>query len=189
MLYSCLLLWCCKCVIGTPQQKHLEIAYSPLVARDMILQQHAYKLCIVIDLVYNNQYWRMFHWPSSQGTLQVTELLVPIGYFCDGLEHIPPWFKPQLQLAQQATWFMHQLPLHPKMKFGLIHKISTSTQSHNEKPTYIALFSVASWRHPRNTLKKHANEIPKHSNDYFVYSDKYIHHDQDFCSGSWYNCL
>jgi hypothetical protein len=56
MLYSCLL-WCCKCVIGTPQQKHLEIAYAPLVARDMILQQHVYKLCIGIDLVNDNQYW------------------------------------------------------------------------------------------------------------------------------------
>jgi uncharacterized phage-like protein YoqJ len=54
-------------------------------------------------------------------------------YFCDGLEHIPPWFKHQLQLAQQATWFVHQLPLHPKMKFGLIHKISTSAQNHNKK--------------------------------------------------------
>jgi hypothetical protein len=30
---------------------------SPLVARDMILQQHVYKLCIGIDLVNDNQYW------------------------------------------------------------------------------------------------------------------------------------
>jgi len=35
---------------------HLEIAYAPLVARDMILQ-HVYKLCIGIDLVNDNQYW------------------------------------------------------------------------------------------------------------------------------------
>jgi hypothetical protein len=55
MLYSCLL-WCCKCVTGTPQQKHLEIAYAPLVTIDMILQ-HVYKLCIGIDLVNDNQYW------------------------------------------------------------------------------------------------------------------------------------
>jgi hypothetical protein len=54
---------------------------------------------------------------------------VLVRYLCDGLEHIPPWFKPELQLAQQVAWFMHQLPLHPKMKFGQIHKISTSTQS------------------------------------------------------------
>jgi len=56
MLYSCLL-WCCKCVIGTPQQKHFKIAYAPLVARNMILQQHVYKHCIGIDLVNDNQYW------------------------------------------------------------------------------------------------------------------------------------
>jgi hypothetical protein len=56
MLYSCLL-WCCKCVIGTPQQKHLEIAYAPLVTRDTISQQHVYKLGIGIDLVNDNQYW------------------------------------------------------------------------------------------------------------------------------------
>ncbi len=56
MLYSCLL-WHCKCVIGTPQQKHLEIAYAPLVARELILQQHVYKFCIGIDLVNDNQYW------------------------------------------------------------------------------------------------------------------------------------
>jgi hypothetical protein len=55
MLYSCLL-WCCKCFIGTPQQKHLEIAYAPLVARNMILQ-HVYKLSIGIDLINDNQYW------------------------------------------------------------------------------------------------------------------------------------
>ncbi len=61
------------------------------------------------------------------------QLLVPIGFLCDGLEHIPPWFKPQLQLAQQAPWFEHQLLLHPKMKFGLIHKLSTSAQNHNKK--------------------------------------------------------
>jgi hypothetical protein len=35
--------------LGTPQQKHLEIAYAPLVTRDMILQQHVYKLCIGIS--------------------------------------------------------------------------------------------------------------------------------------------
>jgi hypothetical protein len=56
MLYSCLL-WCCKCVIGTPQQKHLQIAYAPLVAKDMILQQAFNKLCIGIDLINDNQYW------------------------------------------------------------------------------------------------------------------------------------
>jgi len=55
MLYSCLL-WCCKCVISTPQQKHLKIAYAPLATRDMILQ-HVYKLCIGIDLVNDNQHW------------------------------------------------------------------------------------------------------------------------------------
>jgi hypothetical protein len=65
------------------------------------------------------------------------QLLVPIGYLFDGLEHIPPWFKPQLQLAQQAAWFMHHLPLHPKMKFGLIHKISTSAHNHNKKNQFI----------------------------------------------------
>jgi hypothetical protein len=35
-------LWCYKCVIGTPQQKHLEIAYAPLVTKDLI-SQHVYK--------------------------------------------------------------------------------------------------------------------------------------------------
>jgi hypothetical protein len=33
---------CCKCVIGTLQQKHLEIAYAPLVTKDLI-SQHVYK--------------------------------------------------------------------------------------------------------------------------------------------------
>ncbi len=56
MLYSCLL-WCYKCVIGSPQQKHLGIACAPLVARDTISQQHVYKLCIGIDLVNDNEYW------------------------------------------------------------------------------------------------------------------------------------
>jgi hypothetical protein len=35
-------LQCCKYVISTPQQKHLEIAYAPLVTRDLI-SQHVYK--------------------------------------------------------------------------------------------------------------------------------------------------
>jgi len=81
------------------------------------------------------------------------QLLAPTGYLCDGLEHIPPWFRPRLQLVQQAAWFVHQLPLHPKMKFGLIHKISTSAQNHNKKPTHIALFSATSSRYPRNMLR------------------------------------
>jgi hypothetical protein len=28
---------------------------------------------------------------------------------------------------------VHRLLLHPKMKFGLIHKLSTSAQNHNKK--------------------------------------------------------
>jgi hypothetical protein len=44
-----------KCVIGTPQQKHLQIAYAPLVTKDIILQQPFYKLCIGIDLVNDKQ--------------------------------------------------------------------------------------------------------------------------------------
>ncbi len=35
------------------------------------------------------------------------QLPVPIRYLCDGLEHIPPWFKLQLQFAQQVAWFVH----------------------------------------------------------------------------------
>jgi hypothetical protein len=48
---------------------------------------------------------------------------------------------------------MHQLPFHPKMKFGLIHKISTSAQSHNKKNQLILHISAASSRYPRNTLR------------------------------------
>jgi hypothetical protein len=104
MLYSCLLLWCCKCVIGTPQQKHLEIAYSPLVARDMILQQHAYKLCIVIDLVYNNQYWRMFHWPSSQGTLHMVKQKYNSSYGTSCTYRVFLWwFRTYSTLVQTST--------------------------------------------------------------------------------------
>ncbi len=212
MLYSCLL-WCCKCVIGTPQQKHLEIIYAPLVARNMILQ-HVYKLCIGVDLINDNQYWTILintatgecstdlvphaHliW-SNKIQLQLwnyktscKQLPVPIRYLCDGLEHIPPWFKPQLQFVQQAAWFVHQLPLHPKMKFGLIHKISTSTQNHNKKTNLYCIIFCSKLQISKEHVKKHANEVPKHrSNDCFVYSNKYTHHDQVFCFGSWYSCM
>ncbi len=77
MLYSCLL-WCCKCVIGTPQQKKLEIAYAPLVARNMILQQHVYKLCIGIDLVNDNQYWIVL---INNATRECSIDLVPKAHF------------------------------------------------------------------------------------------------------------
>jgi len=81
------------------------------------------------------------------------QLLVPIGYLHDGLKHIPSWFKPHLQLAQQAPWFVHQLLLHPKWNlvwftnFQHLHKITI------KKPTHIALFFVTGSRYPRNTLR------------------------------------
>ncbi len=41
-----------------------------------------------------------------------------------------------------------------KMKFGLIHKISTSAHNHNKKkPIHIALFFATSSKYPRNTLR------------------------------------
>jgi hypothetical protein len=43
---------------------------------------------------------------------------------------------------------------HPKMKFGVIPKISTSAQNHiKKKPTHIALLSATSSTYPRNTLR------------------------------------
>jgi len=119
-----------------------------------------------------------------------TQLLVPIGYLHDGLKHIPPWFKPQLQLAQQAPWFVHQLLLHPKWNlvwftnFQHLHKITIKKTN-----SYCIIFCNR-LQISKEHFKKHANEVPKHQcNDYFVYSDKYIHHDQDFCSRSWYCCM
>jgi hypothetical protein len=62
--------------MGTSQQKRSEIAYAPWVARDMISQQHVYKLCVRIDSTNDNQYrtssissaiGKCFHWPNSQG--------------------------------------------------------------------------------------------------------------------------
>jgi hypothetical protein len=61
---------------GHIAQKHSEIAYAPWVARDMISQQHVYKLCVRIDSTNDNQYWtssinsaieKCFHRPNSQG--------------------------------------------------------------------------------------------------------------------------
>ncbi len=116
-MYSCLL-WCCKCVIGIAQQKHLEIAYAPLVTRNTISQQHVYKLCIGIDLVNDNQHWivlinsattecslTQFTRCTYHGQTKIQLQLwicktscrqhpVPTRYLYDGLEHIPPWFKP-----------------------------------------------------------------------------------------------
>jgi predicted restriction endonuclease len=43
------------CYKHTTKEK-LKIAYAPLVTRAMKLQ-HVYKLCIVIDLLNDNQYW------------------------------------------------------------------------------------------------------------------------------------
>jgi hypothetical protein len=45
--------------MGTSQQKHSEIAYAPLVVRDMISQQHVYKLCVRINSINDNQYWTL----------------------------------------------------------------------------------------------------------------------------------
>jgi hypothetical protein len=84
----------------------------------MILQQHVYKFCIDIDLVNDNKYWtvlinnatrecsidpilRAHSYGQTKIQLQLwnyktsyKQLPVPIRYVCDGLEHIPPWFKP-----------------------------------------------------------------------------------------------
>jgi hypothetical protein len=80
----------------------------------MILQQHVYKLCIGIDLINDNQCWTILineNVPLTQclgrtsyGQTKIQlqlwnyktscrQLRVTIGYLCDGLEHIPPWFK------------------------------------------------------------------------------------------------
>jgi hypothetical protein len=69
---------------------------------------------------------------------------------------------------------MHQLPLHPKMKFGLIHKISTSAQ-HNKKNQLILHYLCSKLQISKEHVKKHANEVPKHrSNDYFVYFERKV---------------
>jgi len=68
---------------------------------------------------------------------------------------------------------MHQLPLHPKMKISLIHKISTSAQNHNKKASLYYIIFCSKLQTSKEQVKKHANEVPKHQpNDRFVYSDK-----------------
>jgi hypothetical protein len=211
MLYSCLL-WCCKCVIGTPQQKHLEIIYAPLVARDTISQQHVYKLCISIDLVNDNQYQTVLinnvtgecstdpvpqaHliW-SNKNTTPVMELQNFL-QITSWTYKVPLWrFKTYSALVQTSAAIcsassMVRAPLHPKMKFGPIHKISTSPLSHNKKTNLYCIIFCSKLQISKEHVKKHANEVPKHrSNDCFVYSDKYTHHDQVFCSRSWYSCM
>jgi hypothetical protein len=39
------------------------------------------------------------------------------------------------------------------MKFGTIHKISTSAHSHNKKTNLYCIFFAASTKYPRNTLR------------------------------------
>ncbi len=57
-----------------------------------------------------------------------------------------------MQLAQQAAWFVHQLPFHPKIKFGLIHK----------KTNLYCIIFCSKLQISKEHVKKHANEVPKH---------------------------
>ncbi len=83
----------------------------------------------IIKLVDNHQQWVPLWWFMTYSTLKTNK------------KNLGSKFKLQLQLAEQVACFMHQLPLHPKMKISLIHKISTSAQSHNKKASlYCIIF-------------------------------------------------
>jgi hypothetical protein len=90
----------------------------------------------IIKLVNNHQQWVPLWWFRTYSTLKTNK------------KNLGSKFKLQLQLAQQVACFMHQLPLHPKMKISLIHKISTAAQSHNKKASLYCIFFVASSKHP-----------------------------------------
>jgi hypothetical protein len=119
MLYSCLL-WCCKCVIGTPQQKHLEIEYAPLVARNMILQ-HVYKLCIGVDLINDNQYWTIL---INTATGECSTNPVPHVHLIWSNKNTTPVME--LQNFLQTTSCTYKVPLWRFRTYSTLVQTSTA---------------------------------------------------------------